>query len=175
MEFFEKTGIMALGSRLRLLTATITDDAAKIYALYQVEFSPKWFPVFFILSEEGEKTITQIANQISHSQPSVSKIVGEMKVAGLVEENLHSSDKRRNVVALTQKGKALSKKIKVQAADVEAAIEGIIAQATHNLWEALAEWEFLLEQKSLLSRVQEEKKKRESKGVQIVDYKDKYQ
>ncbi len=44
MDFFTKTGKMALGSRLRLLTSRITDDAAKIYALYDVAFSPKWFP-----------------------------------------------------------------------------------------------------------------------------------
>ncbi|MDO1446462.1 bifunctional helix-turn-helix transcriptional regulator/GNAT family N-acetyltransferase [Rhodocytophaga aerolata] len=170
MNFFSKTGKMALGSRLRLLTAKITDDAAQIYALYQVELSPKWFPVFYILSEEGEKTITEIAQAIGHSQPSVSKIIKEMTVAGLVKENLESPDKRRNSVLLTQKGKELSEKIKVQYLDVDAAIENIISEATHNLWEAMAEWEFLLEQKSLLRRVQEQKKMRESKEVQIVEY-----
>ena len=170
MNFFSKTGKMALGSRLRLLTAKITDDAAQIYALYQVELSPKWFPVFYILSEEGEKTITEIAQAIGHSQPSVSKIIKEMTVAGLVKENLESPDKRRNSVLLTQKGKELSEKIKVQYLDVDAAIENIITEATHNLWEAMAEWEFLLEQKSLLRRVQEQKKMRESKEVQIVEY-----
>ncbi|MFV8340969.1 bifunctional helix-turn-helix transcriptional regulator/GNAT family N-acetyltransferase [Flavobacterium sp. XS2P39] len=172
---FEKTGKMALGSRLRLLTAKVTEDAAQIYALYKVEFSPKWFPVFFVLSEEGEKTITEIANEIGHSQPSVTKIVQEMKVAGLVEENLQSKDKRRNIVGLTQKGVLLSEQIRVQCTDVDAAIAGIIEEATYNLWEAIAEWEFLLEQKSLFRRVQEQKKVRESKDVQIVEYESQYQ
>jgi len=172
---FTKTGKMALGSRLRLLTAKVTEDAAKIYALYNVEFSPKWFPVFFVLSEEGEKTITEIANEIAHSQPSVTKIIQEMTVAGLVQENLKSKDKRRNVVGLSRKGKVLSEKIRIQCADVEAAIESIIKEATHNLWDAIEEWEFLLEQKSLFRRVHEQKKLRESKDVQIVEYKPKYQ
>lgn len=131
MKLFEKTGKMALGSRLRLLTATVTENAAQIYELYKVEFSPKWFPVFFVLSEEGEKTITEIANEIGHSQPSVTKIIQEMTVAGLVQENLESKDKRRNVVGLTQKGTMLSEKIRVQCTDVDAAIEGIITEATH--------------------------------------------
>lgn len=172
---FEKTGKMALGSRLRLLTAKVTEDAAQIYALYKVEFSPKWFPVFFVLSEEGEKTITEIATEIGHSQPSVTKIVQEMKGAGLVEENLQSKDKRRNIVGLTQKGTLLSEQIRVQCTDVDAAIAGIIDEATYNLWEAIAEWEFLLEQKSLFRRVQEQKKLRESKDVQIVEYESQYQ
>lgn len=175
MDFFDKTGKMALGSRLRLLTAKVTEDAARIYELYDVDFSPKWFPVFFVLSEDGEKTITEIAEQIRHSQPSVTKIIKEMAAAGLVKDNLKSEDKRRNVAGLTEKGTILAEKIRVQCADIDAAVAAIIEEATHNLWEAVAEWEFLLEQKSLLKRVQEQKKLRESKDVQIVEYEPQYQ
>lgn len=174
MDIFEKTGKMALGSRLRYMASSVTIEAAKIYELYNVDFSPKWFPVFFVLSEEGAKTITEIANEIGHSQPSVTKIIKEMAKAGLVKGNLKSNDKRRNIAGLTPNGIKLSERIKIQSADVDNAINGIISEATHNLWEALAEWEFLLEQKSLLKRVQEQKKLRESKDVQIVAYEPKY-
>lgn len=167
---------MALGSRLRLMAAHMTDEAATIYEMYQVDFSPKWFPVFFVLAEEGAKTITEIANEIGHSQPSVTKIIKEMAKAGLVKENLKSRDKRRNVAGLTDSGKSLAEKmILEQCADIDKAINGIIREATHDLWEALAEWEFLLEQKSLAKRVLEQKKLRESKNVQIVPYQPKYQ
>lgn len=177
MEIYNRTGKMALGSRLRLLTAKVTEDATKIYELYNVvDFSPKWFPVFFILSEKEAKTITEIATEIGHSQPSVTKIIKEMAKAGLVQDNLQSTDKRRNVAGLTEKGKELANKIiNIQCADIDVAVEGLINEATHNLWEAVAEWEFLLEQKSLLKRVQEQKKLRESKDVQIVEYEAKYQ
>ncbi|MBB5638138.1 DNA-binding MarR family transcriptional regulator [Pedobacter cryoconitis] len=161
MKLFEKTGKMALGSRLRLLTTKITDDAARIYELYEVEFSPKWFPAFFVLSEDGEKTITEIANEIGHSQPSVSKLIQEMKLAGLVQENMESPDKRKNVVALTKKGFKISDRIRIQCLDVDAAIECAISEARYNLWEAIGEWELLLDQKSLLKRVQEQKQLRE--------------
>lgn len=176
VSIFERTGKVALGSRLRLLTAQIADDASKIYALYGVEnFSPKWFPVFFVLSEEGDKTISEIAGEIGHSQPSVTKIIKEMARADLVQDNLKSKDKRRNVAGLTKKGRALSRQIiTVQCADIDHAIDGIIAEATHNLWEAIAEWEFLLERKSLFKRVLEQKKLRESQDVQIVEYEPKY-
>ncbi|OBW43343.1 MarR family protein [Chryseobacterium sp. MOF25P] len=176
MDFFNKTGKMALGSRLRLLTTKVTEDASKIYELYDVDFSPKWFPVFFTLSECEASTITEIANEIGHSQPSVTKIIKEMAKAGLVEDNLRSDDKRRNVVGLSKKGIVLAEKmIKIQCADIEIAIDGLIAEANHNLWEAIAEWEFLLEQKSLFKRVEDQKKLRESKDVEIVEYESKFQ
>jgi len=174
MNIFDKTGKMAIGSRLRLLTAKITDDASKIYELYNVDFSPKWFPVFFVLSEEGAKTITEIAELIGHSQPSVTKIIKEMSRAGLVEDNLKSNDKRKNVAGLTEKGKKLAEQTKVQNADVAEAVENLMMEASHNLWEAIAEWEFLLEQKSLFKRVQEQKKLREGREVIIVPYQPQY-
>ncbi|RWU06523.1 bifunctional helix-turn-helix transcriptional regulator/GNAT family N-acetyltransferase [Pedobacter chitinilyticus] len=173
--FFDKTGKMALGSRLRMLTARFTDDATEIYKLYDLPLSPKWFPVLFILIEDTEKTITEIAEEIGHSQPSVTKIIKEMAAAGLVASNLKSADKRTNVVKLSEKGQQLSEKLKVQLVDVEAAVETLTSEARHNLWEAIAEWEFLLDHKSLLRRVNEEKKLRESKDVRIVEYEAKYQ
>jgi ribosomal protein S18 acetylase RimI-like enzyme len=167
---------MALGSRLRLLTARITDEAAGMYRLYGEDFSPKWFPVFFMLAEEGKGTITDIAQAIGHSQPSVSKIVAELTAAGLVEGvDAKTTDKRRTVVALTEKGAALSASRRAgQYQDVEAAVQSLIDGATHNLWEAIGEWEYLLDQKSLLQRVREQKKLREGRDVRIVEYEARY-
>lgn len=174
MELFDKAGKMALGSRLRLLTSKITDDAARVFELYNVELTPKWFPVFFMLSDNEEKTITEIANEIGHSQPSVTKIIKELTKAGLVKSNLKSKDKRKNVVGLTVKGEAISEKAKDVYLDVETAVENIHSETNHNLWEAVSEWEVLLERKSLLKRVQDEKKLRESKNVQVVAYEPRY-
>lgn len=47
MDFFEKTGKMAIGSRLRMLTDTVTADANCIYKLYGIDIKPKWFPLLF--------------------------------------------------------------------------------------------------------------------------------
>lgn len=174
MEFFDKVGKAALGSRLRLMTAAITDDASKIYELYGVDFVPKWFPIFYVLTEDRELTITEIANEIGHSQPSVSKIIQEMTNAGIVEESLKTDDKRRNNVVLTAKGLSLSKTIQQQLKDIDVAIDGLISESKHNLWAALEEWEHLLGQKSMFKRVSDQKKLRESKDVEIVEYEPKY-
>lgn len=174
MEFFNKVGKVALGSRLRLMTASFTDDAAKIYELYGVDFNPKWFPVFYTIAEDREITITEIANEIGHSQPSVSKIIQEMIAAGILEEGLKTEDKRKNNVVLTKKGFQISQQIKQQLLDIDVAVEGLISEAKHNLWAAVEEWEFLLQQKSLFKRVSDQKKLRESKNVEIVEYDSKY-
>ena len=170
MNFFDTTGKMALGSRLRLLTERITADAAELYKLYGVGLQPKWFPVFYVLSHDELKTITEIAKEIGHSHPSVSKIISEMALKGLVKEKKDKADGRRNMVCLSAKGRMITEKIQDQYTDVGNAIESISASTRNDLWKAIAEWEFLLEQQSLLQRVQEQKKRRESAAVTIIDY-----
>ncbi len=173
-DFFNNVGKLALGSRLRMLTAKITGDAKKIYELYDIDLEPKWFPVFYVLSENNEKTVTEVATEIGHSQPSVSKIIKEMSRKGLVLEKRATRDGRRNVLKLSKKGIGITEKIKHQYTDVNNAVESIIAQTKNDLWKAIEEWEFILEQKSLLQRVKEKRKERESLMVSIVPYNPEY-
>lgn len=175
MDFFRRTGKVAIGSRLRMLTDKVTEDGAAIYKLYDIDMQPKWFPVFYSLIEGEDQTITAIAKAIGHSHPSVSKIISEMIEKGYVEEKKDQADGRRTLVALTKKGRTIAAEIADQLIDVNAAVEELSAQATNDLWQAIEEWEFLLEQKSLLKRVMEKKKERNSELVKIIDYKPQYQ
>jgi DNA-binding MarR family transcriptional regulator/predicted GNAT family N-acyltransferase len=170
MEFYDQVGKMALGSRLRRLSDLLTEEASQIYTLYGIEMQPKWFPVFYVLSRGEEKAITEIAQEIGHSHPSVSQIVREMAKKGYVKEKKGKKDGRKNFVTLSPAGEAVREKLQDQFADVGAAVENAMKETQYDLWKAIAEWEFLLEQKSLLRRVQEEKKARESHAIQIVDY-----
>lgn len=175
MAFFEQTGKKAIGTRLRRLSEWITEDAAQIYTLYGVELQPKWFPVYYVLSGGEAKTITQIAEEIEHSHVSVSKIIREMAKQGLINFGSDATDARKNLVSLSEKGLAINAKISAQYEDVGSAIDAISAQSNHDLWKAIEEWEFLLGQKSLLQRVVEQRKARESQSVRIVEYTPEYQ
>lgn len=170
MDFYQRTGKMALGSRLRRLSERMTEQAAGIYDLYQVDLQPKWFPVFYSLSATEEKSITDIAKEIGHTHPSVSQIVREMAARGYVLEKKGEEDGRKNFVQLSPAGRDLREKMQAQLDDVTSAIEKAMTETHHDLWKAIAEWEFLLEQKNLLRRVEEEKKSRESAQVEIVDF-----
>lgn len=168
---FDSIGEMALGSRLRTLSEKVTEDAQQIYAFYDVPLKPKWFPVFYFLSKQTEAmSITTIAKAIGHSHPSVIKISREMSQAGLVLEQKDKLDGRKNNILFTQAGIDLSIKIKEQYIDVERAIKKTLEQTRHNLWIAMQEFEYLLDEKSLMKRVLEQKKNRESMNIKIVDY-----
>src|SRR5882762_6264130 len=174
MDFYTRTGKMALGSRLRRLSEQMTEQAAAIYDLYQVDLQPKWFPVFYSLLDQQDppegKPIMDIAREIGHTHPSVSQIVREMAAKGYITEKKGESDGRKNFILLSPAGEQTRQKMQAQLDDVTTAIEKAMKETHHDLWKAIAEWEFLLGEKSLLRRVLEEKKTRESSEVQIVDY-----
>lgn len=170
MDFFDKTGKVAIGSRLRMLTDTVTADASRIYELYGIDIKPKWFPILFVLADGKEKTITGIAREIGHSHPSVSNIVREMVAKGLIKGSEDKSDKRRTVIALSSRGKEITDMLKELCRDVEVAVESISKEARHDLWRAIGEWEDLLAEKSLLDRVREAQKLREKEDIAVLPY-----
>ncbi|MDN5201875.1 GNAT family N-acetyltransferase [Fulvivirgaceae bacterium BMA10] len=170
-DFFAKTGNLALGSRLRRLSNQFTEDAKRVYALYNVELSPKWFPVYYVLSETNEMAITEIAQTIGHSHPSVSKIVKEMEKAGLVELNRGVEDGRKNTVKLSLKGRAVALNIQDQYLDVSEVVDELLSSTTNNLLRAIEDMEDLLSEKGFYRRVYERRKERESGQVEIIHYK----
>ncbi len=174
MDFFERTGKMAIGSRLRVLTETLTRDAASIYGLYGVDIKPKWFPVFYSLTDEQPKSVTAIAREIGQSHPSVSTIVKEMVKAGLVVEVDGKADRRCTLITLTVYGKSLSQELIAQLRDVERVVEQISSECDNDLWAAIADWEKALGRKSILDRVREIKEQREHSEVEIVEYQPQY-
>ncbi len=170
MDFFNKTGKMAIGSRLRMLTDKITNDAERVNKAYGIDIRAKWIPVFFVLAQGEAKTITAIAREIGHSHPSVSNIAKEMSARGLVKEEKDKSDGRRNMVILSAKGKKMSAILAEECADMAAAVEEISSKARNDLWRAIEEWEFLLTEKPLFERVMAAKKLREAKDVEIAPF-----
>jgi DNA-binding MarR family transcriptional regulator/N-acetylglutamate synthase-like GNAT family acetyltransferase len=174
MKFYSLAGQMALGSRLRRLADTFTADAERLYQLYEVEIDPRWFPVFYMLTNKGSAAITELAEDIGQTHPAVSQVVREMIKANVVETNKCPEDARVNRVSLTARGKVISKRLSPQCADVNIAVDNIFRAAGTNLWAELEAVEYELSKESLYERVSEVRKKRESQSIEVVCYAPKY-
>lgn len=174
MDFFERTGKMAIGSRLRLLAETLTRDAAGIYGLYGVGLKPKWFPVFYSLIDESAKSVMTVAKEIGQSHPSVINVVKEMTAAGIITATESADDRRRTLLALTDSGHSIGRGLIAQLRDVERAVEQVSSECGNDLWKALDDWERALARRSMFERVAAIKKERESAEVVIVEYKPEY-
>lgn len=170
MLFFEKSGMLTMGSRLRWLADVVTHDSAEIYKMYGLNIKPKWFPVLYMLFDGSDCSVTGIAKAIGQTHPSVSNIVKELKAAGLATDGKSEEDHRSTVITLTPKGRALQNSLHRVCEDVENVVSSIESQSNYKLWKALDNWESALSEKSLLRRVVEKKKSSERRNVEVVDY-----
>ncbi|MFT6642076.1 MAG: DNA-binding MarR family transcriptional regulator [Flavobacteriaceae bacterium] len=174
MEFYALAGKMALGSRLRRLADSLTFEAGQIYEFYGVTIDPKWFPVFYTLSNVEEASITAIAKDIGHTHPSVSNIVKEMVSKNIVTVAKSEDDSRVTIVKLSAKGKKISLKAEAQYLDVTQAVAQLQTEAQVDLFKAVEKIEIQLERQSFFDRVRSERRSRENDHIEIIEYSSKY-
>jgi DNA-binding MarR family transcriptional regulator/GNAT superfamily N-acetyltransferase len=170
MDFFERSGQFAIGSRLRLLSERLLHDAGQANKIYGSGLKPRWFPVFYLLIEDGEGTVTDLAASTGQSHPAVVKTITEMEKAGMVQRTPHPTDGRSSLIVLTQAGMDTAARIKEIIPDINGAVATIAAEGQHNLWEALGEWEAALGRTPLLRRILRVRKERVGRDVRIVPY-----
>ncbi len=183
-----------MGSRLRRLAELFTDENRAVYADNGIPMEPRWFPVLYAIWKKNSNTnadqawpdqawpdqarpgltTTEIADWIGHSHASVSQIVKEMTRNGMLETEKSGTDARCSHLRLSAKAQGMLPALEGQLADVEAAVEGLQRESQFDLFRAIAEMEYLLEQKSLRDRIREQRKLRERQEVEIVDYKPEY-
>jgi len=170
MSFFEETGSVVLGSRLRRLSEQMTAQATEVYAFYHVKFEPRWFPVFYTVATQPGQNVGEIAERIGHTHAAVSQVLKELTKHELVSVQRGETDLRRSIVTLTEKGVELWPALLLQTADVRQATEELLAETRHNLWLAIEEMEYALSRRSLASRVKTVRDQRIAAEVQLLDY-----
>lgn len=167
---YDEMGKMALGSRLRRLAELFTDENRAVYHDNGIPLEPRWFPVLYALWKRPGLKTTEVAEWIGHSHASVSQIVKEMQKNGMLETVRSETDGRCSHLTLSEKARLMLPALENQLADVQAAVEQLQRDSQYDLFGAIAEMEYLLERKSLFERVREQRKQRESRAVQIIDY-----
>lgn len=171
MDFFERVGPVAIGSRARLLSERLTNDARQLNAIYGSELKAKWFPLLYLLKLDGAIGVSELAGRIGQSHPAVVRMVNELVREGLAMRRPDESDGRRTLVQLTDAGeRAGSVLSEGTVPDVQQAVTEIVQECDHDLWAALAEWEAALRRRSLLQRTLDVRKQRTAFELRIVPY-----
>ncbi|MBN2656507.1 MAG: winged helix-turn-helix transcriptional regulator [Spirochaetales bacterium] len=107
MGFYEETGILILGTRLKRLSERFLSEVGKMYEKLDIGFEPAWFPLFFLLHKKGSLSVTEIADELNVSQPGASQIVSLLCRKGLISMEADSYDRRRKIVSFTAEGESL--------------------------------------------------------------------
>lgn len=111
MGFYEDTGILILGTRLKRLSEKFLSEVGKIYEKMDIVFEPAWFPLFFLLHRKGSLSITEISTELNVSQPAASQLVSLLSRKGMIELKPDRDDRRRKICSFTPEGQRLLKKL----------------------------------------------------------------
>ena len=141
MDLFNHLGELALGSRLKRLSDQIMRDGSKIYQANNIEFEPKWFPVFYLLSQEAPKGVTEMAQELGVSHAAVSQVVRELLNKKLITGVKDRQDGRKRLLSLSQKGADLLPKIGEIWDDIALAFHEMIIGHQSNIIDSLREIE----------------------------------
>lgn len=107
MYLFQSLGYLALGSRLRRLSENFLSEVNRAYQNEGIDFDASWFPVFYILSQNEALSIKELSEQTEVSHPAASQLITNLKSRNLVATATCADDGRRQLVQLTDSGRAL--------------------------------------------------------------------
>jgi DNA-binding MarR family transcriptional regulator len=146
-DIVRRGGHMTLGSRLKRLGERMQGDVARFMEEVGIGGQPSVPPLLAALEGKDSLTINELVEAVGISQPGVTRSIGQLERAGLVEIRRTQNDRRSKAVALTQKGRDLVGRcreelwpyIEAAVADVCAGLDGPLLNQLAAIEEALAE------------------------------------
>jgi DNA-binding MarR family transcriptional regulator/N-acetylglutamate synthase-like GNAT family acetyltransferase len=174
MNLVKLLGEVAFGSRLRLLTDRFLQDGAKIYKSQNIDFEPRWFTTFYLLTKRSPLSITEIADELGYTQPAVTQVANVLLKNGLVKVIKHKEDTRKKMLVLSQKGIELLPKLEPIWAAFEDAIKELFKTIGYDVLLIVDKLESALDEKDMFTRVSGHVKNKQQSAAEIIEYSDKY-
>ena len=154
--FFEQTGSLALGSRLRRLSDELMSDVAQIYKVAGVPFKPLWFPVFASLRESGPQGMKELGEKLGVTHAAISQVASELEAARLIQSDRDPLDGRARILRVTDASRQLEPELTCLWSHIRGAIDSAIHDSGEDLMGALLALERALAKRSFLERFRDE-------------------
>jgi DNA-binding MarR family transcriptional regulator len=155
MNLYQSLGYLVMGSRLRRLSESFLSEINRAYQNEGIEFDASWFPVFYLLSRNDALSIKELSEQTEVSHPAASQLVANLKNKKLVASATCTDDGRRQLITLTNKGRALLNQILPVWDAISAAMDELAASGAEsdNLLPAISAMEQIFKQNSLSEKI----------------------
>ncbi len=174
MDLFDELGELALASRLRRLSDRLMRDIAPIYDHLDVDFKPRWFPVFQVLGRRPALGVTETAQILGLTHPAVNQIITSMQRFALVERRRDPDDDRRILLSLTPKGRETYDTLQPVWEEIRCSSAEMLAEAGCDLLGDLDKIERTLDLRTTGDRVRNRLGLPADDALEIVDYRPAY-
>jgi DNA-binding MarR family transcriptional regulator len=153
MDMIEQLGGLALASRLKRLAERLGRDVSRVYDEHEIEFHARWFPLMYLLRDTPRLAVTEIAEKLGMTHPSVNQIAGQMTRHGLLKISGDASDGRRRLLSLSPKGRTIVKRLQPVWETIRKANEDLLAEAGGGFLKQLRSLEQALDRREMYDRV----------------------
>ncbi|MFL6466363.1 MAG: GNAT family N-acetyltransferase [Pyrinomonadaceae bacterium] len=102
-DFLSELGQNAVVTRLKRVSDAMLHDGKRMYKELGMDIEPNWFAIFKLLKKHQRLSVTEIAEAIGLSHPSVISIIRKMSDAGYLKESRSKDDDRKRILSLTAK------------------------------------------------------------------------
>lgn len=106
-DFIQQQGLLGMISRLRHLSDLLQREQFRIQSFVGTNLEANWYLVITLLKQHERLSVSQIAKHLKISHPATVKILGRMKLAGLVVGEIDPLDRRKQIFSLSQQAKTL--------------------------------------------------------------------
>ncbi|HWB90965.1 MAG TPA: MarR family transcriptional regulator [Puia sp.] len=152
MNIIDRSGLLAIATRLQRLSDQFRRDGALIYKDQDIEFEPRWFPVIYTLHQKPELSVVELAAEIGYAHPSTITLLKELEQEKLIRSRKDRADQRKRLLILTDRGKQLVTRMQPTWKAMTAAIAEL-TDTRNNLMKAIEEVEEKFQERSFFSRV----------------------
>jgi DNA-binding MarR family transcriptional regulator len=154
VDYTRKYGPAAIGARLRRLSESIDEDAARIYVDLGIDFQQRWVGILEQLHDRGAQPVGELAASLGIRHSSVSQTRRSLEEAGLVESQVDPQDGRSRLLRLSGSGKELVRRLQPLWKILNATSRELDAEAAHVI-AALDRLDRALERLSRYDRVRQ--------------------
>jgi N-acetylglutamate synthase-like GNAT family acetyltransferase/DNA-binding MarR family transcriptional regulator len=180
MDVIKQLGEVALGSRLKRLSDRWAKEAKGFYELNGLDFEPRWFPLFYTLSQEkgppkGRLSIGELSERVGQSHPAIIQFVKELEQNGWIVSEKCGRDARRRLISLSPKAQDLMPNFRLVWQIVSEEILKIIKQQKNNILFAIEELEEILDRENYAQNLANNLKIKQLNMIEILDYTPQYQ
>ncbi len=162
-DVFSKLGPLIIASRMKRMSDYIMRAGAEFYRSKGVEFEPKWFPLYYLLSQEKEAGIMDIAQKLNISHPAVIQLAKELEKEGWITSTKSKEDARKRLLKLSKKGLTMLPQLQLIWDDIREVNRQVVESQTTNILDALGEMEAFFASKSYTERMKEFQESKNSK------------
>ncbi|MBN9298786.1 MAG: MarR family transcriptional regulator [Filimonas sp.] len=148
-------GELAIGARMRRLYDLLSRDVVRIYTDHNLDFDPKYFTLFYLISERGQIGIMEAAEELSLTHPAIIHLAKDLEKKGYIMSVKSPDDNRKRLLTLSKKGKASLPEFQEIWTKIDKLNKKLMRMQENHLLRALEEMEAMLEEKPYYKRFTE--------------------